>query len=150
MSAVYDASVLVAADRGDRRVWADHRARLERGLVPATTALVVAQVSRSGRQAQLRQLLRGCEIVGFPPDSAHEVGALLGRARTADVVDAQLALVASERRAVVITSDEDDLLHLARHLPRKLRIAPVIAAGSKLRARLSYPQARTGDPANER
>ncbi|MEA2501904.1 MAG: hypothetical protein QOD01_2015, partial [Actinomycetota bacterium] len=47
MSVVYDAGVLVAADRNDRTVWADHRARLELGTVPLTTAPVVAQVSRS-------------------------------------------------------------------------------------------------------
>lgn len=57
MSVVYDAGVLVAADRGDRDVWADHRVRLELGTAPVTTAPVVAQVSRSPRQAQLRRFL---------------------------------------------------------------------------------------------
>ncbi len=38
MSIVYNAEVLVAAERSDREVWADHRVRLETGLVPATTA----------------------------------------------------------------------------------------------------------------
>jgi len=34
MSAVvYDASVLVAADRNERRAWAEHKARLELGVV---------------------------------------------------------------------------------------------------------------------
>ena len=58
---LYDAGVLVAADRNDRRAWADHRARLEAGLVPQTTAPVVAQVSRSSRQAPLRRFLQGCD-----------------------------------------------------------------------------------------
>ena len=47
-SFVYDAAVLVAADRSERRVWAEHKARLELGAVPLVPAPVVAQVSRSG------------------------------------------------------------------------------------------------------
>jgi hypothetical protein len=43
---VYDAGVLVAAERNDRQAWADHRARPELGVVPTTTAPAVAQVSR--------------------------------------------------------------------------------------------------------
>jgi hypothetical protein len=56
VSIVYDAGVLVAAERDDRSVWADHRIRLEVGAVPTTTAPVVAQVSRSARQVQLRRV----------------------------------------------------------------------------------------------
>jgi hypothetical protein len=54
---IYVAGALVAAERNDRRVWADHRVRLELGLVPITTAPVVGQVSRSPRQVR-RTLLR--------------------------------------------------------------------------------------------
>ncbi len=80
MSFVYDAGVLIAADRNDRDVWADHRARLELGIAPVPTAPVVAQVSRSSRQVPLRRFLRGCDIVAFTPAQAHAVGALLGAA----------------------------------------------------------------------
>ena len=90
MSVVYDAGALIAAERSDREVWADHRVRLELGLVPVTTAPVVAQVSRSGRQAQLRRFLRGCEVASFGSDEAHDVGALAGRTKVADVVDVLL------------------------------------------------------------
>ncbi len=38
---VYDAAVLVAADRNVRRAWAEHKARLELGLIPLVPALVV-------------------------------------------------------------------------------------------------------------
>ncbi|MHB1987308.1 MAG: twitching motility protein PilT [Acidimicrobiales bacterium] len=117
MSVVYDAAVLVAADRDDRNAWADHRIRLELGVVPRTTAPVVAQVSRSDRQAQLQRFLRGCETVAFLPEQAHEVGALLGRARTHDVVDAHLVLVAAETASAVLTSDVGDLRSLSNQLP---------------------------------
>ena len=32
---MYDAGVLVAADRNDRRAWAEHKVRLELGIVPS-------------------------------------------------------------------------------------------------------------------
>lgn len=116
MTVVYDAGMLVAAERNGRAAWADHRARLELGLVPVTTAPVVAQVSRSGQQAQLRRLLRGCDIVPFAPEDAHAVGALLGSSGTADVVDAHVALLAGREGALVVTSDPDDLALLADHV----------------------------------
>ncbi len=61
---VYDAGPLIAAERNERRFWAEHRARLEMGIVPCVPTVVVAQVSRSARQAQLRRLLRGCAGAG--------------------------------------------------------------------------------------
>ena len=125
MSFVYDAGVFVAAERDDRNVWADHRARLELGLIPQTTAPVVSQVSRSPRQVQLRRMLRGCDIVGFAPDDSHEVGALVGKASTSDVVDAHLVVVASRRRATVLTTDVEDLRHLADQLPTPVQVQRV-------------------------
>lgn len=91
---------------------ADHRARLELGIAPVTTAPVVAQVSRSDRQAQLRQFLRGCDVVCFAPSQTDEVGALLAAAGTANVVDAHLVLVAGASQATVLTADVADLLAL--------------------------------------
>lgn len=125
MTFVYDAGVFIAAERHDRAVWADHRARLEVGIVPITTAPVVAQVSRSGRQAQLRRFLRGCDVVAFTPAQAHAVGALLGAARATDVIDAHVVLVAGASGADVLTSDEDDLSPLAAKLQSPVRILPL-------------------------
>lgn len=113
MSVVYDTGVLVAADRSDRRLWADHRARLELDIVPLTTAPVVAQASRSSRQVQLRRFLRGCQVVALSESVAHEVGALVGTSGVSDVVDVHVVLVASKARASVLTSDDDDLQRIA-------------------------------------
>ncbi len=117
---VYDAAVLVAADRNDRRVWAEHKARLEFGAVPLVPAPVVAQVSRSKRQVQLRRFLMGCVVVPFLESDAHAVGRLLGVARTADVVDAAVVVVALRNRAVIVTGDVEDIGRLVgcsgRHL----------------------------------
>jgi predicted nucleic acid-binding protein len=109
VTVVYDAGALVAADRSNRQFWADHRARLERGIVPFTTAPVVAQVSRSGQQVQLRRLLRGCEVVPFEAETAHEVGALAGKSHTSDVVDVHVVWLAASHRAGVITADKQDI-----------------------------------------
>jgi predicted nucleic acid-binding protein len=122
VSIVYDAGALIAAEQSDRTVWADHRARLELGLIPATTAPVLAQVSRSGRQAQLRRFLRGCDIVPFGEDQAHDIGALAGRAGSDDVVDVHVVAVAHGRHVAVLTSDEDDLKPIAEALRPRVPI----------------------------
>jgi predicted nucleic acid-binding protein len=125
MTVVYDAGVLVAAERGNREVWADHRVRLEIGAVPVTTAPVVAQVSRSPRQAQLRRFLRGCDIAPFVAEEAHDVGMLLGDAGVSDVVDAHVVRVAEKLGVGVLTADVSDLSRLAEHVPSDVPILPM-------------------------
>jgi hypothetical protein len=125
LSVVYDAGVLVAAERNDREIWADHRARLELGLVPVTTAPVVAQVSRSEKQAQLRRFLRGCHIDGFGSELAHRVGALAGKARVSDVVDAHLVVTAAATSSTILTSDPVGLRRLSSQLPTPVAIRRV-------------------------
>src|SRR3954468_22117759 len=109
---VYDAAVLVAADRNERRAWAEHKARLELGVVPLVPAPVVAQVSRSPQQAQLRRFLTGCVVVPLGESEAHEAGRLLGITRTADVVDAVVVVIASRKNALILTSDTRDIERL--------------------------------------
>jgi PIN domain len=112
MPVVYDAGVLVAADRNTRTVWAEHRVRLEAGIVPVVPSPVVTQVSRSPAQVQLRRLLRGCEVVSLTERRAHSAGRLLGRTGSRDVVDAVVADMAAELRADVVTGDRADLRRL--------------------------------------
>ena len=121
MTVVYDAGPLIAADRNDREIWAYHRRLLEQGRRPITTAPVVAQVSRNERQAPLHRLLAACRIIGFDADDAQEVGALLGRSNTSDVVDAHLVCIAERYDALVLTVDGDDIAHLADHLDGTVR-----------------------------
>ena len=111
---VYDAAVLVAADRNERRSWAEHKARLELGALPLVPAPVVAQVSRSPQQAQLRRFLAGCVVVPLGESDAHAAGRLLAKTRTADVVDAVVATVALRHKAVILTGDPDDIQRLVR------------------------------------
>jgi predicted nucleic acid-binding protein len=109
---IYDAGVLVAVERNDRSAWADHRVRLEAGTVPVVPAPVIAQVSRSPAQAQLRRLLRGCEVVSLTEQGAHAAGQLMGRAGTSDVVDAVVAQTAAGLRADVVTGGRADIRRL--------------------------------------
>src|SRR5947207_15965294 len=125
MSAVvYDAAVLVAADRNERRAWAEHKARLELGVVPLVPAPVLAQVSRSSQQAQLRRFLAGCVVMSLGEAEAHEAGRLLGRTKTSDVVDAVVVTTALRRKATILTSDPDDMERLVRASGREV---PVVA-----------------------
>jgi predicted nucleic acid-binding protein len=109
---VYDAGVLVAADRNSRAAWADHRVRLEAGIIPVVPAPVIAQVSRSPNQVQLRRLLRGCDIIPLTEQQAHAAGELMGRAATRDITDAVVARTAADLNADVITGDHADIHHL--------------------------------------
>ena len=126
MSAVvYDAAVLVAADRNERRAWADHKARLKLGVIPLVPAPVVAQVSRSPQQTQLRRFLTGCVVVPLGESEAHEAGRLLGLTRTADVVDAVVVTTALRRKAMILTSDPDDMQRLVRASGREVAVVAV-------------------------
>lgn len=108
---VYDAGALIAADRNDREFWADHRVRLEAGVIPVVPAPVVAQVSRSSRQAQLRRLLRGCDVLALDEARAHRVGVVLAHGSRSDIADGAVVEAAAEDAAIV-TSDRPDIAHL--------------------------------------
>jgi len=124
-AAVYGAAVLVAADRNERRAWAEHKARLELGVIPIVPAPVVAQVSRSERQVQLRRFLAGCAVVPLGESEAHEAGRLLGITRTADVVDAVVVTIALRQQAVILTGDPDDMERLVRAAGGEVAVVPV-------------------------
>ena len=117
----YDSGALIAAERGERRMWARHRALLLRRVVPVVPAPVVAQCWRgTPRQAQLARLLAGCEIETLDDTRAKATGTLAGRARTTDVVDACAVEGALRRGDFVITSDEGDLSAIAAAVNRRL------------------------------
>ena len=123
MGVTYDAGALVAADRGERRVWARHRALLSLREVPTTPAPVVAQVWRGGsRQALLARLLVGSEIEPMNDDQARAVGILAGQAGASDVVDATVVEGALRRHDIVISSDPDDLRAIADSVNRRLEV----------------------------
>lgn len=119
----YDSGALVAAERGERVMWARHRALLLRRVIPAVPAPVVAQCWRgSPRQAQLARLLAGCEVEALDDTRARAIGTLAGRARTTDIVDAGVVEGALRRGDLIISSDPDDLTAIAAAVSRHIDI----------------------------
>lgn len=111
---VYDAGVLTAVDANDRRMWAAHHVALEEGRRIVVPAVVVGQAWRDGpRQARLGRFLRSCEVHPVGIEVSKAAGALCGRARTGDVVDAIVVVVAASLGAIVHTSDPHDIALLA-------------------------------------
>lgn len=122
---VYDAGVLVGAERGDHRVRARHTALLERGVIPVIPVAVLAQAWRGGPQPNLSRLLRGCDVVGLDEVGARRAGELCARAGSADVVDASVVDAAAQRDAPVLTFDVADLRPLAQVAEPVVRIEPM-------------------------
>ena len=117
MGITYDAGALIAAERGERRMWARHRALLVHREVPTVPAPVLAQAWRgTSRQAQLARLITGCDIETLDDARAKATGTIASHAKTKDIVDACVVEGALRRQDVVITSDPDDLHAIANAL----------------------------------
>lgn len=86
--------------------------------------MVLAQAWRGAPHANLSRLLRGCQVVPDTEDLGKAAGALCGRAGTSDV-DGLVVTTALRLDALVVTSDPDDLQHLASHLHSKLALYTV-------------------------
>lgn len=99
----------VAFERGDATVRAHLAAARRLEIEVATTAPVVAQVWRDGRrQALLARLLSGTRVDAPDEAAARAAGELLAKTKTADVVDALIALLLGQGDAV-LTSDPRDI-----------------------------------------
>jgi hypothetical protein len=123
MGVTYDSGALIAADKGERRMWVRHRALLLRREVPTVPAPVVAQSWRgTSRQAQLARFLTGCFVESLDDDRARSAGALAAQAAVTDVVDACVVEGALRRGDLVVSSDHDDLQRIAAAVARRLEI----------------------------
>jgi predicted nucleic acid-binding protein len=107
---LYDAGALIAIDNNDRRMWARHTLALEDGRDIHIPAVVVGQAWRDARrQVRLGKFLAGCRVEPVGLETAKAAGILCGKARTADVVDATVVVMAAALGAIVWTSDPDDI-----------------------------------------
>ncbi len=118
----YDAGMLIALERGERRAAAIHEQNLQRRIAPRVTAGVLAQVWRGGPQASLSRALVGCIIEPLDEREARLAGVACAKAATSDVVDASVVRCALRYGDTVMTSDVADLTHIARALGRELRV----------------------------
>jgi hypothetical protein len=107
---VLDAGAFVAIDRGDRAMAARLRAAQRGGIELRTNGAVVAQVWRdpSGGQAQLARFLGSVDVKPVDRRLGQEAGALSGRARAGDAVDATVVAIADAGDRI-ITGDPDDI-----------------------------------------
>jgi predicted nucleic acid-binding protein len=111
---LYDAGALIAIDKNDRRMWARYQVAMDEGRDIWVPAVVVGQAWRdSRRQVRLGKFLVGCRVDPVGPETAKAAGVLCGRARTTDVVDATVVVMAAATGAVIWTSDPDDIQALA-------------------------------------
>lgn len=123
MGVTYDTGALIAADRGERRMWARHRALLVRRQVPTVPAPVLAQGWRgTPRQANLARLLAGCDIEALDDTRAKAAGTVAASARVSDIVDASVVEGALRRHDVIISSNPGDLLAIAAATGQHLEI----------------------------
>lgn len=107
---VYGTAALRAAARGDRMVWALHRAALATGIVPVVPAGAVADAYRSeGRVDRLEQLLAGAEVEPLADERARRIGELAARADTTDLVAVAVAESAARNGAAVVASRQNAL-----------------------------------------
>lgn len=110
----YDTGALIAAENHLSAMWALHRRALRRGIQPVVPAVVLAQAWRGGPQHNLSRLVDSCVVESLGETAARQIGRLLGKTGTSDVVEAAVVLSAAERGGAVVTSDPDDLSALAR------------------------------------
>ncbi|MCY4639455.1 MAG: twitching motility protein PilT [Chloroflexi bacterium] len=122
---VLDAGAFVAVDRGERAMIARLRAAERHGIGLRTSAIVVAQVwlDPAGRQALLARLLGAVDVRPVDDRLARDAGVLLGRAGTADPIDATAVLVA-EAGDRILTSDPGDLRRLADTAGARVAVVP--------------------------
>ena len=105
---ILDAGFLISVDRGERAAQEFLTAALHRRTPLDVTHPVVARVWRDGsRQSRLARFLRTVEVHRF--DDGPNVGMLLARVRTSDVVDAHLVLLALQLSEPILSGDVDDL-----------------------------------------
>ena len=124
---VYDSGALVAIDRREFNAMRRHQERLREGDRIVIPAPVAAQVVRDPqRQVRLMQTLTGSDVVPFGRGDVSDVGKLLAKTGTADVVDGFVAVTAarSADSTAVVTSDADDIRRLLEALGVRL---PVLA-----------------------
>lgn len=112
----FDAGGLIALDRNDRRVLAlIARARERRMRITIPAAALAQAIRNPAKQARLSRLIRQADtdLIALDGPDATDVGLLLARTGTADVVDAHVVVCARRTKQAIVTSDAGDLRRLA-------------------------------------
>ena len=113
---VYGLGALHAAARGDRMMWALHRAALANGIVPLVPAVTVAEGYRTeARNDRIAELLAGTEVESFSGEAARRSGELAARCDTADLSTVAVVELA-ERRNCAVVAQRQPVLRTASNL----------------------------------
>jgi predicted nucleic acid-binding protein len=115
MTVLFDTGALIAIERDDKSMLALLASFRRSSTTLKVPAGVIAQVWRDGsRQAKLARFLNAAEEIELTGEQAREIGALLGRSQSSDVIDASVALLA-RHGDTILTSDISDMKHLINH-----------------------------------
>jgi hypothetical protein len=107
---VYGVGALKAASRGERMMWALHRAALANGIVPVVPVSVIAEGFRTeARSDRLEELLAGTEVEVLEEEGARRNGELAARADTPDLLAVVVAESADRRNCAVVASRQNAL-----------------------------------------
>jgi len=103
----YGLGALHAAARGDRMMWALHRAALSNGIVPVVPAVTVAEGYRiEVRRDRIGELLAGTEVEPFVGESARRSGEVAARCDTSDLSSIALVELAERCNFAVVTQQK--------------------------------------------
>lgn len=122
MTLVLDSAALIAVERNERSMWARLKGAEIASEIPVTHGGVVGQVWRGGpRQARLARALQGVDVRPLDRALGRAVGELLAGARSSDVIDAAVVLLAADGDDIV-TLDRSDFENLVRAAGRHVEL----------------------------
>ncbi len=117
----YGLGALHAAARGDRMMWALHRAALSNGIVPVIPAVAVAEGYRTeARSDRIGELLAGTEVEPFTGDAARRSGEIAARCDTSDLSVVAVVELAERRNCAVVAQRQPVLRTAASLLGHEL------------------------------
>ncbi len=118
---VYGVAAFRAAARGDRILWALHRAALSNGIVPIVPVSVIADAYRTeARVDRIEGILAGSEIEQMDDATARRVGELAARADTADLAAVVVADAAARHNCAAVSARQTALRNAADLLGHEL------------------------------
>jgi hypothetical protein len=118
---VYGVGALHAAARGDRMMWALHRAALSNGIVPVIPAVAVAEGYRTeARSDRIGELLAGTEVEAFSEEAARRSGELAARCDSSEMATIAVIELAERRNCAVVAQRQTVLRTAATLLGHEL------------------------------
>ena len=137
MALILDAGALIAFESSNPVVLALLNDAHVRSVPVKTTSGATAQVWRDrAKQVQLTLLLRGVDEQPIDTESSPRIGSILTAASVTDIVDGSLIEIASDGDEI-LTTDPDDIVHLASAAGRRLVIIPISTCNDAINPRIT-------------